>query len=90
MPISGTTHFLIDCHRFVKLTTMFYLLNNCDMAPVKTVKYMQFLFLKKGNIFLSRRYQLHPAFAPTRCRQDIHNAHSQRKKMKANEKKDPP
>ena len=40
MPMSCATHFLIDFYRFVKLAAMFCLLNNCDMAPVKTIKYM--------------------------------------------------
>jgi hypothetical protein len=41
----------------------------------------------KGNILLSRRYQLHPASAPARFLKDIQDAHILETKLNKKEKK---
>jgi hypothetical protein len=49
-------------------------------------------FFDKGNILISKRYQLHPASAPTWCQETsrdirIHTAKEKRKKIKNKIKK---
>ena len=43
-------------------------------------------FFEKGNILISRRYQLHPASAPTRCHQTS-RMHTAKNKIKKRERK---
>jgi hypothetical protein len=45
-------------------------------------------FFDKGIMLISRRYQLHPASAPTKYPKSIKDTHSQKTKKKIREKKD--
>ena len=47
-----------------------------------------YIFFDKGNILISREYQLHSVFATTQCPKDIVDAHSQTQKRRRR-KKDP-